>query len=56
MRTLGEIEEEFDLSTFLAAYHLSMLVKALVIEETENGYRATSTGILYLEKVESGLI
>jgi hypothetical protein len=56
MRTLGEIEEEFDLSTFLAVYHLSMLVKALVIEETESGYRATSTGILYLEKVECGLI
>ena len=55
-RTLGEIEEEFDLSTFLAVYHLSMLVKALVIEETESGYRATPTGILYLEKVERGLI
>ena len=50
-RALSEIEEEFDLSTFLAVYHLSMLVKALVIEETESGYRATPTGILYLEKV-----
>jgi hypothetical protein len=56
MRTFGEIKEEFDLSTFLAFYHLSMLVKALVIEETESGYRATPTGILYLEKVERGLI
>lgn len=56
MRTLSEIEEEFDLNNFLAVYHLSMLVKALVIEETESGYIATPTGILYLEKVERGLI
>ena len=56
IRTLGEIEDEFNLSTFLAVYHLSMLVKALVIEETESGYRATPTGSLYLEKVERGLI
>jgi hypothetical protein len=56
LRTLGEIEEEFDLSTFLAVYHLSMLAKALVVEETESGYIATPTGILYLEKVERGLI
>jgi hypothetical protein len=55
-RTLGEIEDEFNLSTFLAVYHLSMLSKALVVEETESGYIATPTGILYLEKVERGLI
>ena len=51
-RLLGEIEEEFDLSPFLAMYHLSMLEKALVIEEMDCGYRITPTGALYLEKVE----
>ena len=56
IRTLGEIEDEFNLSTFLAVYHLSMLAKALVVEETESGYIATPTGFLYLEKVERGLI
>jgi predicted transcriptional regulator len=56
MRTIGEIEDEFNLSAFLAVYHLSMLSKALVVEETESGYIATPTGFLYLEKVERGLI
>jgi predicted transcriptional regulator len=51
-RLLGEIEEEFGLGSFLAKYHLSMLKKALVIEENECGYTVTPTGVLYLEKVE----
>jgi len=35
-----------------AAFHLAMLEKALVVEAASCGYRATPTGLLYLEKVE----
>ena len=52
-RSKEEIESEFDLSIFLAGYHLAMMEKALVIEQALDGYRATETGLLYLEKVEA---
>lgn len=47
-----QIENEFKLNESLTQYHLSMLVKALVIEQSAGGYKATPTGVLYLEKVE----
>jgi DNA-binding transcriptional ArsR family regulator len=50
---LSQIEMEFDLSPAQAEYHLRMLEKALVVEETADGWIATPTGILYLEKVET---
>jgi len=49
----SQIESEFDLSPTQAEYHLRMLEKALVIEQTRDGWIATPTGILYLEKVEA---
>ena len=49
----SQIESEFDLSPTQAEYHLRMLEKALVIEQTFEGWIATPTGILYLEKVEA---
>jgi predicted transcriptional regulator len=49
----SQIEGEFDLSPTQAEYHLRMLEKALVIEQTSEGWIATPTGILYLEKVEA---
>ncbi|VVB69147.1 Uncharacterised protein [uncultured archaeon] len=52
MKSIEEIEKEFDLGAAGAEYHLAMLEKALVVERAEGGYRATPTGILYLEKVE----
>jgi predicted transcriptional regulator len=51
--SLSQIESEFDLSPTQAEYHLRMLEKALVIEQTTEGWIATPTGILYLEKVET---
>jgi predicted transcriptional regulator len=48
------IERELDLSPALGQYHLAMLEKALVIERTEDGWTATPTGRLYLDKVEAG--
>lgn len=50
----GQIEKEFDLSPIQAEYHLRMLEKALVIEPIKDGWRATTTGLLYLERVETG--
>jgi predicted transcriptional regulator len=49
MKTVGEIEGEFGLSSFQAEYHLTMLIKALVIEKKDGHYRASPTGILFLE-------
>ncbi|OYV08908.1 MAG: hypothetical protein CG437_1602 [Methanosaeta sp. NSP1] len=45
---------ELNLSSPLVEYHLSMLEKALVIQRHEAGWRVTSTGLLFLEKVEGG--
>jgi DNA-binding transcriptional ArsR family regulator len=39
-----------------AAFHLAMLEKALVVEAEPCGYRATPTGLLYLEKVEGSSV
>jgi hypothetical protein len=52
IRAVEDIENEFNLSSNQAIYHLAMLEKGLVIEQVEGGYRATATGVLYLEKVE----
>jgi hypothetical protein len=49
----SQIEKEFDLGLAQAKYHLQMLEKALVIEQTEGGWRATTTGLLYLKNVET---
>ncbi|MDD1727203.1 MAG: ArsR family transcriptional regulator [Methanothrix sp.] len=54
MNDAKQIQEELKLSSSLAEYHLSMLEKALVIERHEAGWRVTSTGLLFLEKVEGG--
>jgi len=51
---LKQIEGDFDLSLTQAEYHLHMLEKALVIEQTEGGWRATTTGLLYMKNVETG--
>ncbi|HOV52249.1 MAG: hypothetical protein A4E44_01793 [Methanosaeta sp. PtaB.Bin018] len=51
LKSEEQIENEF--KNRLTWYHLSMLVKALVIERSAGGYKATPTGVLYLEKVES---
>jgi hypothetical protein len=52
MRGSEQIAKEMGLGVPLAEYHLQMLEKALVIEQTEGGWRATTTGQLYLENVE----
>jgi len=52
MKSIEEIGRELGLGAARAQYHLAMLEKALVVEQAEDGYRATPTGILYLEKVE----
>jgi hypothetical protein len=52
VRGNGKIEMELDLGVPLAEYHLQMLEKALVIERVEGGWRATTTGLLYLKNVE----
>lgn len=46
------VAEKFGIDEKRAAFHLAMLEKALVVETTSRGYRATPTGLLYLEKVE----
>jgi len=52
IRTVEDIEKEFNLNSNQAMYHLAMLEKGLVIEQVVGGYKATATGMLYLEKVE----
>jgi predicted transcriptional regulator len=52
-RDSEQVAKELDLSVALAEYHLQMLEKALVIEQTEGGWKATPTGLLYLENVEA---
>lgn len=54
MKSTDQIERELGIRSTLAEYHLAMLEKALVIERYEGGWRATSTGQLYLDKVEAG--
>ncbi|MHC1687172.1 MAG: helix-turn-helix domain-containing protein [Methanothrix sp.] len=52
LKTREEIEAEFSLSSTQAEYHLSMLEKALVVERAQSGFKATQTGMLYLERVD----
>ncbi|MCK9566981.1 MAG: hypothetical protein M0Q43_13160 [Methanothrix sp.] len=52
MKSNDQIAIKLDLSAALAEYHLLMLEKALVIEQTEDGWRATATGLLYMKNVE----
>jgi predicted transcriptional regulator len=47
------ITKKLDLGEALAKYHLQMLEKALVIEQTEGGWIVTPTGRLYLKYVEA---
>jgi predicted transcriptional regulator len=53
-RDIERIKEELSLGTSQAQYHLSMLEKALVIERTKEGWRATHIGLLFLDKVNGG--
>jgi len=53
MKSREQIEREIGLGAARAEFHLAMLEKALVVERAIGGYRATPTGILYLEKVEA---
>jgi predicted transcriptional regulator len=53
VRSNEQIAKELDLGAALAEYHLHMLEKALVIENTEGGWIATTTGLLYLKNVET---
>ena len=54
LKSNEQIAKELDLGEALAKYHLQMLEKALVIEQTEGGWIATPTGQLYLKYVEAG--
>ena len=51
-KTREEIEAEFRLNSTQAEYQLSMLEKALVVERAQSGFKATQTGMLYLERVD----
>ena len=53
VRSNERIAKELDLGAAQAEYHLHMLEKALVIEQAEGGWRATTIGLLYLENVET---
>lgn len=53
IKTKEEIANEFGLKDVQAEYHLALLEKALVIDNVKGGYKATPTGKLYLEHVES---
>jgi predicted transcriptional regulator len=52
VRSNEQIAKELKIAASPAEYHLYMLEKALVIEQTEGGWRATTTGLLYLKNVE----
>jgi predicted transcriptional regulator len=54
MNDAQQMGAELNLSSPLVEYHLSMLEKALVIQRHEAGWRVTSTGLLFLDKVEGG--
>lgn len=54
MNDAKQIQEKLKLNSSLAMYHFSMLEKALVIQRHEAGWMVTSTGLLFLEKVEGG--
>jgi predicted transcriptional regulator len=48
------IRDHFGLTDFMAAYHLSLLEKALVVKKDDDGFCLTKVGLLYLEHVEGG--
>ena len=52
MKDGEQIGQALKISPALASYHLSMLEKAMVIERSGEGWRVTSTGLLFLEKVD----
>ncbi len=54
MKDAEQIGQALKLSPALAEYHFSMLEKALVIERCGEGWKVTSTGLLFLEKVDGG--
>lgn len=54
MNDAQQMGAELNLSSPLVEYHLSMLEKALVIQRHEAGWMVTSTGLMFLEKVEGG--
>jgi predicted transcriptional regulator len=54
MKDAEQIGQALKISPALVEYHLSMLEKALVIERSGDGWRATRTGLLFLEKVDGG--
>ncbi|MDQ1261965.1 MAG: hypothetical protein QG575_1146 [Euryarchaeota archaeon] len=54
MKSNEQIAEELGLGAVPAKYHLQMLEKALVIEQTQGGWIATPTGLLYLKYVGAG--
>ncbi|MGV8128037.1 MAG: hypothetical protein ACP5PV_12640 [Methanothrix sp.] len=54
MKDGEQIGQALKISPALASYHLSMLEKALVIERSGEGWRVTSTGLLFLEKGDGG--
>jgi DNA-binding CsgD family transcriptional regulator len=49
-----QIGQALKISPALVEYHLTMLEKALVVERSGEGWRATPTGLLFLEKVDGG--
>lgn len=48
-----EIAEKLGIDGGLAAFHLAMLERALVVEAVDGVYRSTPTGRLYIERVEA---
>ena len=54
MKDAEQIGQSLKISPALVEYHLSMLEKALVIERSGEGWKVTSTGLLFLEKVDGG--
>jgi len=54
MKDAEQIGQALKLSPAVASYHLTMLEKALVIERCGEGWMASPTGLLFLEKVDGG--
>ncbi|MGV8175822.1 MAG: ArsR family transcriptional regulator [Methanothrix sp.] len=53
-KDVRKVGAELNLTPTQVEYHLSMLEKALVIERTGEGWRATAVGLLFLETQEVG--
>ena len=54
LKDAEQIGQALKISPALAEYHLFMLEKALVVERSGVGWGITSTGLLFLEKVDGG--